>query len=240
MSPAWPVIWMRRRRANSSGNPSSAYAGLSLGEYTALHLAGAIGFEEGLQLVRQRGQYDAGSRRCQPSGMVALIGADEASAARLCDRAAEGEVLVPANFNAPGQIVVSGSRGACKRVMNAAEAEGIRATAVEGGWSVSQPAHGRRRPENEAELDRVDFAPPRAAPFTPTSPPSRMTDRGIDQGKAGAADRQPGAMGADDAMPCWRSRRDDLSSCRPAAPWLGLPSGSTGVRRWRVWGRSRP
>src|SRR3954454_2592050 len=95
----------------------TAYAGLSLGEYTALHLAGVFGFEEGLRLVAARGRYMQEAAVATPSGMVALAGAaDEAKANELCTQAAQGEVLVPANFNAPGQIVVSGSLGACQRI----------------------------------------------------------------------------------------------------------------------------
>ena len=86
-----------------------AVAGLSLGEYTALHLAGAFTFEDGLRLVMRRGQLMQQAAESSKGGMVALIGADEAQANDVCARAtAEGGVLVPANFNAPGQIVLSG------------------------------------------------------------------------------------------------------------------------------------
>ncbi|MBK7406199.1 MAG: ACP S-malonyltransferase [Phycisphaerales bacterium] len=105
-----------------------ASAGLSLGEYTALCAAGAIGFEEGLRLVALRGRAMQEAAEAVPSGMVALIGADEASAQGVCDAASGGEVLVCANFNAPGQVVISGSRGACERSLGAAEAAGLRAT----------------------------------------------------------------------------------------------------------------
>ncbi len=102
-------------------------AGLSLGEYTALHLAGVIGFEEGLKLVRARGQLMQAAAEAAPSTMVALIGGDEATAEAICQEAREGEVLVPANFNTPGQIVLSGSVGACERAGKVAEAKGVRA-----------------------------------------------------------------------------------------------------------------
>ena len=59
-----------------------------------------------------------------PSLKVAVMGADEAAATKLCQEAAQGDVLVPANFNAPGQIVVSGSKAACERVVGAAAAAG--------------------------------------------------------------------------------------------------------------------
>src|SRR5262245_12486915 len=91
----------------------SAYAGLSLGEYTALHLAGVFPFEDGLKLVAARGRYMQEAAVVTPSGMVSLMGADEAAATKLCQENAQGEVLVPANFNSPGQIVVSGALAAC-------------------------------------------------------------------------------------------------------------------------------
>src|SRR5688572_9397667 len=104
-----------------------AYAGLSLGEYTALHLAGAFTFEEGLKLVAARGRYMQEAAVASPSGMVAILGAEEDAVRALCEKAAQGEVLVPANFNAPGQIVVSGSRAACERVLAEAAAAGVKA-----------------------------------------------------------------------------------------------------------------
>jgi len=114
-----------------------ATAGLSLGEYTALHLAGAFSFEDGLELVALRGramQDAADALRLADgtpgSGMVALIGADEAQAQQLCNQVRGSDVLVPANFNAPGQIVISGSIAACRRAAEAAGAMGLRATAL--------------------------------------------------------------------------------------------------------------
>lgn len=108
--------------------PLWACAGLSLGEYTALTVAGAIDFKSGLELVALRGRAMQDAAEASPSGMVALIGADEASARELCERAAGGEVLVPANFNAPGQVVVSGSLSACERAEGVASEMGLRAT----------------------------------------------------------------------------------------------------------------
>src|SRR5262245_12053851 len=117
--------------ARSAGRISpeevSAYAGLSLGEYTALYLAGAFAFEDGLKLVAARGKYMQEAAVATPSGMVAVMVADEATVNELCEKNASGEVLVPANFNAPGQVVVSGSKAACERVQEAAEAEGLKA-----------------------------------------------------------------------------------------------------------------
>jgi [acyl-carrier-protein] S-malonyltransferase len=108
----------------------TAYAGLSLGEYTALHLAGAVSFEDGLRLVSRRGKFMQEAAVAKPSGMVAIIGGDEAKVAMLCEESAAGQILVAANFNAPGQIVVSGDKEACERVAKAAEAAGLRSAVL--------------------------------------------------------------------------------------------------------------
>src|SRR5262245_30771668 len=63
----------------------TAYAGLSLGEYTALHLGGAFSFEDGLKLVAARGKYMQEAALATPSGMVSIMGADEAAVHQLCE-----------------------------------------------------------------------------------------------------------------------------------------------------------
>lgn len=153
----------------------TGWAGLSLGEYTALHLAGVFSFEDGLRLVAARGRYMQEAALAVPSGMVAIMGADEAAVLALCESAGQGEVLVPANFNAPGQIVVSGAKGACERVLAAAEQKGYKAVAlkVAGAFHspLMQPAADRMR----AELASVRFEAPKqrvysnvtGAPHTP-------------------------------------------------------------------------
>ena len=138
-----------------------AAAGLSLGEYSALHLAGAFDFATGLELVTLRGRAMQDAAVAVPSGMVALIGADEDQARQVCAQAGAGDVLVCANFNAPGQIVLSGARGACERSVAAAEKLGLRATvlAVAGAFHspLMQPAAERLA---EA-LERATVAAPR-------------------------------------------------------------------------------
>ncbi len=100
-------------------NPK-AMAGLSLGEYTALHIAGWIEFDECLKLVAERGRLMQAAAVAQPSSMVSIMGVDEATVDALCKEAAGGEVLAPANFNCPGQIVISGSKTACERAVELA------------------------------------------------------------------------------------------------------------------------
>ena len=142
----------------------AATAGLSLGEYTALHLAGAISFEDGLELVALRGRAMQDAAEATRSSMVALIGADEQQARDLCDATvARGDsdwVLVPANFNAPGQVVVSGSDAACDTAVELAGDHGLRATklAVAGAFHspLMEPAARRLR---EA-LEKTDISEP--------------------------------------------------------------------------------
>jgi len=107
---------------------AAALAGLSLGEYTALHLAGGFSFEDGLRLVASRGALMQEASEASRGGMVALTGADESQAEEVCLRAKGDGVLVCANFNAPGQIVLSGSIAACERAVAAAADLGLRAT----------------------------------------------------------------------------------------------------------------
>jgi len=99
-------------------------AGLSMGEYTALYAAGAMSFEDGLRLVCKRGEAMQAAADATEGSMVSLIGLDEDKVRQLCDEARQGELLEPVNFNCPGQIVVSGSLGACARAEQLAEKYG--------------------------------------------------------------------------------------------------------------------
>jgi len=90
-------------------------AGLSLGEYTALYAAGVISFEDALIVVQKRGNEMQAAADAAAGGMVSIIGLDEEKVNELCLEAAGSDILVPVNFNCPGQIVVSGSVDACER-----------------------------------------------------------------------------------------------------------------------------
>ena len=96
-------------------------AGLSLGEYTALYAADMIDFDDALKLVTRRGAAMQAAATTVPSGMVAVMGLDEPKARELCAAAAQGQVLTCANFNCPGQIVISGQIDACKRAEGLAQ-----------------------------------------------------------------------------------------------------------------------
>lgn len=149
--------------------PLAAAAGLSLGEYTALHLAGAIGFEDALRLVALRGRAMQEAAEAGASGMVALIGADEATAEELCrralERAGDGHggplVLVAANFNAPGQIVVSGSSPACDAAEGVAGEMGLRATRLVVAGAFHSPLMAPAADRLRAALERAAIRAPR-------------------------------------------------------------------------------
>jgi [acyl-carrier-protein] S-malonyltransferase len=101
-----------------------AAAGLSLGEYTALVFAGVLDFESGLRLVQARGAAMQEAADATPSGMVSLLGLDRDKVEALCKDTAEGETLQIANLLSPGNIAVSGTKAACRRVAERAEAAG--------------------------------------------------------------------------------------------------------------------
>ena len=149
-----------------SAETPSIYAGLSLGEYTALHFAGVFSFEDGLKLVAARGRYMQDAATASPSGMVAIMGADEATVTQLCEEAAQGEVLVPANYNAPGQIVVSGSTAACARVAPLAESKGFKAIPLKVAGAFHSPLMQPAADKMRAELDKVSFAAPRSTVYS--------------------------------------------------------------------------
>jgi len=142
----------------------AATAGLSLGEFTALHLAGAFDFQTGLKLVQLRGKAMQDAAEASSSGMVALIGGDEAQANEVCRRALEGypgDVLVPANFNAPGQIVISGSKAACERSLQIASDLGMRATALQVAGAFHSPLMQPAAERLDAALAQVQWQTPK-------------------------------------------------------------------------------
>ncbi|MGR5177013.1 ACP S-malonyltransferase [Vibrio parahaemolyticus] len=90
-------------------------AGHSLGEYSALVCAGVIDFKEAIKLVQLRGQLMQEAVPAGVGAMYAIIGLDDASIAKACEQAAQGEVVSPVNFNSPGQVVIAGNKAAVER-----------------------------------------------------------------------------------------------------------------------------
>ena len=152
-------VW--RREGPGKDVAFGATAGLSLGEYTALWAAGSLSFEDGVRLTRRRGELMQEASEANPSTMVSIMGLDEARVKNICDRASRLGIISPANYNCPGQIVVSGTKEACAKAFELAEAEGGKAVAlrVAGGFHsrlMSSAADGLA-----VELEQVTLAPPR-------------------------------------------------------------------------------
>ena len=124
-------------------------AGLSLGEYTAMVVAGAVSFDDGLRLVRERGLAMQAAADSQPSGMVSIIGLELEQVSELCDRArVDAEILQVANLLCPGNIAISGHKLSCEKAIQVAEEMGaIRAIplSVAGAFhtQIMQPAVDR-------------------------------------------------------------------------------------------------
>lgn len=106
------------------GIAPDAVAGHSIGEYAALHAAGVFDLETGLRVVRARAEAMAEAAEARPGGMAAVLGLDAAAVAEVCGQT-EG-VVVPANLNSPGQIVISGETAALAAAGEALKAAGAK------------------------------------------------------------------------------------------------------------------
>ncbi len=109
-----------------AGEPPAMAAGHSLGEYTALVAAGALSFEDGLRLVRLRGELMQRAGEIAPGTMAAVVGLEPSGVEALCREASAAGIVQPANFNAPGQIVISGSVDGVHRAMELARQRGAK------------------------------------------------------------------------------------------------------------------
>jgi len=101
-------------------------AGHSLGEYSALVVSGALAFEDGLGLVRLRGELMQQAGEQQQGTMAALVGLSPEVTEELCREASAAGIVQPANFNSPGQIVISGSVGGVRKALELARARGAK------------------------------------------------------------------------------------------------------------------
>jgi [acyl-carrier-protein] S-malonyltransferase len=165
------------RVAEDAGLRPALVMGHSLGEYTALVAAGSMGYAEALRIVAERGAAMRAAGRAAPGAMAALLGLGDDEARAL---AAEAGEVWPANFNCPGQVVVSGTADGVDRLMALAAERGHRATRlqVDGAFHspLMAPAAERLRPA----LDAWEPGPPHP-PFLSTTtcerePPERMRD----------------------------------------------------------------
>jgi len=138
----------------TKGFSPNAVAGHSLGEYSSLSVANAFDFETGLSLVKIRAKNMAKAGVAQEGTMAAIIGIEDKTVSELCSDYSGNGVVVPANYNSPGQVVISGSPEAVKSVMDSAKASGARMTVQ---LNVSGAFHSPlMAPAREALADSLD------------------------------------------------------------------------------------
>ncbi len=134
-----------------------ATAGLSLGEFTALTAAGAMSFEDGLRVVRQRGKFMQEACDTTRGGMAAVIGLDEAPTREVCAQA--GVTL--ANLNCPGQIVISGEVDKITAAIELAKAKGARkAIPLVVAGAYHSPLMSSAQPKLQGELAKIKISAP--------------------------------------------------------------------------------
>jgi [acyl-carrier-protein] S-malonyltransferase len=137
-------------------------AGHSLGEYSAHVAAGTMAFADAVRLVRHRGRYMQEAVPVGTGAMAAILGLDAERVAEACVEAAQGEVVSPANLNAPGQVVIAGAAPAVARAMERAKAIGAKRAVP---LQVSAPFHcALMKPAEERlapELRQLPVAEPR-------------------------------------------------------------------------------
>lgn len=122
----------------AGGAQPARFAGHSLGEYAALVAAGALALGDAAKLVRERGRLMQAAVPAGTGAMAAVLGADDAVVAEACAQVSGDEVVVPANFNSPGQVVIGGHAAAVDRALAELSARGVR-KAVK--LAVSVPSH---------------------------------------------------------------------------------------------------
>ena len=156
------------------GKTPAVVAGHSLGEYSALVAAGALKLSDAVPLVRLRA---AAMQEAVPAGtgaMAAILGLDDDGIAAACAEAAQGEVVEPVNFNAPGQTVIAGHKGAVERACDACKARGAKRAVL---LPVSAPFHSSLL---KPAADRLAVALADIAVVTPTIPVINNVDVAIE------------------------------------------------------------
>lgn len=150
-------LWLAK-----GGEAPAVVAGHSLGEYAALVAAGVLTLADAVPLVRLRAQAMQDAVPAGTGAMAAILGLDDEGIRAACAEAAQGEVAEPVNFNAPGQTVIAGHKGAVERAAEACKARGAKRAVL---LPVSAPFHSSLiRPAAErlaARLAEMTFAAPR-------------------------------------------------------------------------------
>jgi [acyl-carrier-protein] S-malonyltransferase len=140
------------------------YAGHSLGEYSAHVAAGTLSFADAVRIVRHRGRYMQEAVPVGTGAMAAILGLDADQVTQACEEAAHGEIVSPANLNAPGQVVIAGTTAAVERAGAAAKARGAKrviplAVSAPFHCALMTPAQARLEPELRALVTQTPRQP---------------------------------------------------------------------------------
>lgn len=157
-----PAIYLhsliKARLAGDRFNPDAA-AGHSLGEFSALAACGALTFEDGLKLVYQRAQAMQKACELTESTMAAIVGLDDDIVEQVC--AEIGEVVVPANYNCPGQLVISGTVNAINKAVDLLKEKGARrAVILQVGGAFHSPLMDPAKKELEMAIKQTPIKKP--------------------------------------------------------------------------------
>ena len=136
MLTAGVAMWRIWNDAN--GGKPLMLAGHSLGEYTALVCAGVLNFEDAVTLVELRGRYMQDAVPGGTGAMAAILGLDDDNVRKVCDTAAQGEIVAAVNYNSPGQVVIAGDKTAVERATTLATEAGAKRAIM---LPVSVPSH---------------------------------------------------------------------------------------------------
>ncbi len=178
---SWVAFQLLKERVPALG--FAATAGLSLGEFTALTAAGALSFENGLRVVRQRGRFMQEACDVTQGGMAAVIGLDEAPTSEVC---AEAGVAL-ANLNCPGQLVISGEADRVLKAVELAKAKGAkRAIPLVVAGAYHSPLMASAQPKLRAELTTASLVAPSVPVISnvtaqPHGSPAEISERLVEQ-----------------------------------------------------------
>jgi [acyl-carrier-protein] S-malonyltransferase len=177
---SWAMTLLVRGKLNASYT-----AGHSLGEYTALVYAGALSFEDGLKLVKIRGELMQKAGETQKGTMAAVIGLNAGTVENICKKASEAGIVQVANFNSPGQIVISGSVEGVRKAMELAKenrAKMVKELVVHGAFH--SPLMEPAREEFKVALVNTEFqnvsipvyVNVSSKPVKPSTPPAEIRE----------------------------------------------------------------
>ncbi len=158
--PALFVHALAKLEASGQGDDMAAAAGHSLGEFSALVAAGVLSFEDGLSLVKTRANAMQHACEINKGTMAAIVGMEDADVERICDEIEE--IVVPANYNTLGQIVISGSMAGIDAAVEALKSAGAkRAIVLQVGGAFHSPLMEPAKEELAAKINEMTFYSPR-------------------------------------------------------------------------------